>query len=35
MNDDLNGTEKAVSFSITDMGGVKAERYTRSPSGNG
>ncbi len=25
LNDDLNGTEKAVSFNITDMGGVKAE----------
>ena len=25
INDDLNGTEKAVSFNITDMGGVKAE----------
>ncbi|MDR2963970.1 MAG: aspartate--ammonia ligase [Bacteroidales bacterium] len=25
INDDLNGTEKAVSFSITDMGGAKAE----------
>ena len=25
INDDLNGTERAVSFPITDMGGVKAE----------
>ena len=25
LNDDLNGTEKAVSFNVTDMGGVKAE----------
>ncbi len=25
INDDLNGTEKAVSFSITDIGGAKAE----------
>ena len=25
INDDLNGTEKAVSFNIKDMGGVKAE----------
>ena len=25
INDDLNGTEKAVSFPITDMGGAKAE----------
>ena len=25
INDDLNGTERAVSFPVTDMGGVKAE----------
>lgn len=25
INDDLNGTEHAVSFNVTDMGGVKAE----------
>jgi len=25
INDDLNGTEKAVSFQLTDMGGAKAE----------
>ncbi len=25
INDDLNGTEKAVAFNVTDMGGVRAE----------